>query len=168
MERRWIAIAAGVVSVGVAVWLLFFRGGSDEDAIRAVIKRTFAAARVIPGENPVMRGARVRGEFVETIAQDVSINIPELSSDGGVTRGRDALVGAAVAGAQAWERAEISVSIGKVQLDPSGAFVDATAHLDATRPGGTPDRDTRRCSFRLEKRDGKWRIYELTVDPKES
>lgn len=165
MEKRWIAIAAGVVAIGVAVWLLFFRGGSDEDAVRAVIKRTVAAARVIPGENPVLRATRIRGDYVETIAQDVSINIPELTE---LTRGRDSLVAAAVSGAQAWERAEITISFGKVQLDPGTAFVEATATLDATRPGGTPDRDTRRCSFRLEKRDGKWRIYELTVYPKES
>jgi ketosteroid isomerase-like protein len=164
VDKRWVAIAGGVVAIGLAVWLLFFRGGSDEDAVREAIRRTVAAARVVPGESPVVRGARVRGEFLDTIAADVSINIPELTD---VTRGRDALTAAAVAGAQAWERAEISISFGKVQIDQGTAFVDATANLDATRHGGTPDRDTRRCSFRLEKRDGKWRIFELTVYPKE-
>lgn len=164
--RGAVAIAA-VFVLGAAIYWLFFRGGSEDAAVREAIERTVAAARVIPGENPVMRATRIRDEYVETISQDVSINIPELSVTEGATRGRDALIGAAVAGVQAWERAEITVSFGRIQIDPLGAFVEATANLNATRHGGTPDRDARKCSFRLEKRDGKWRIQELTVYPKD-
>ena len=166
--KRWAVIAAllaGVISI--ALWALFFRGGSDDDAVRKAVQRTAAAVKVIPGENAVMRATRVRSELIATIAPDVSINIPELTE---LTRGRDALIGAAIAGAAAWERADITVSFGNVQLDPGTAFVSATATLNATPHGGSSsvsDRDTRRCSFLLEKRDGNWRIYELTVFPKE-
>lgn len=166
MTKRWVAIAAGAIAIGIAVWALFLRGGSDDDAVREAVRRTAAAVKVVPGENPVMRATRVRSELIETIAPDVSINIPELTE---VTRGRDPLIGVAIAAAQAWERADITISFGKVQLDPGTAFVSATATLNATPHGGSTaaDRDTRRCSFRLEKRDGTWRIYELTVFARE-
>ncbi len=154
-----------MVAAAIAIWALFFRGGSEEDAVREAVKRTAGAVKVISGENPVMRATRVRGELLETLAPDVSVSIPELTD---LSRGRDPLIGVAIAAAQAWERAEIGISFGKVRLDPGVAFVDATATLDATAHGSSAQRDQRRCSFRLEKRDGRWRIFEITVYPKEN
>lgn len=164
MTRRAV-IAGGLLAIAIAIWALFFRGGSEEDAVRAVVKRTADAVKVIPGENPLLRATRIRGELIETLAPDVSVSIPELTD---LARGRDPLTSVAVAATGAWEKAEISISFRKVQLDQGVAFVDAVATLDATRAGGPAERDTRRCSFRLEKRDGRFRIFEITVYPKES
>src|SRR5687768_356806 len=77
--KRWAAIAVGSLAIALAIWALFFRGGSEEDAIRGVVKKTAEAVKVIEGENPVMRATRVRSELLETLAKDVSVSIPELT-----------------------------------------------------------------------------------------
>lgn len=163
MNRR-IMIAALAIAVAVGIYAFFFYG-SEADAVRRAVQRTAAAVKVIPDENPVMRATRVRGELNDTVAKDVSVTIPEL---GDLARGRDALTGTVIAAAQAWSTADIAMTLAKVQLDPDNtAFVDATAVLSASRHGGSTDRDTRRCTFRLRKLEGKWRIEEITVYPKE-
>lgn len=163
MNRRVVIVIA---SVGLALlaWALFFRG-SDEDAVRATLKRAADAVKVVNGENPVMRATRVRSELVELLAPDVAVNIPELTD---VTKGRDPLIGVAIGAAQLWTSAEISVAFSRVQVDGDSAFADVTATLSAVGHGGGSERDVRKCSFRLLKRDGRFRISEVTVYPRES
>ena len=162
--KRWALILIGAMAVSVATWALFFRG-SDEDAVRATLKRTADAVRVIDGENPVMRGARVRSELLDVLVDDVAVNIPELTD---VTKGRDPLIGVTIAAAQLWSRADVSVTFSRVQIDGDSAFAEVTATLSATRHEGTSEKDVRKCTFRLLKRDGRFRISEVTVYPRES
>jgi ketosteroid isomerase-like protein len=162
--KRWALIAIGSLALTLATWALFFRG-SEEDAIRATLKRTADAVKVIDGENPVMRAARVRGELIEVLLADVAVNIPELTD---VTKGRDPLIGTAIGAAQLWSTADVSIAFGRVQIDGDSAFAEVTATLSATRHGGETERDVRKCSFRLLKRDGRFRISEVTVYPRES
>ena len=159
------AIGLGVVALAVALWAIFFRG-SDDDLVRRTIARLAKAAEVVPGENPVLRATRVRSELLEVLAPDVAVTIPELTD---LSRGRDPLVGVTVAAAQLWERADIGVALARVSIEPTNppsADVELTATLTASRPGGQAERDVRKCRFHLEKRDGTWRITELTVYPR--
>lgn len=170
--KRNLAIGLGVVALAIAVWAVFFRG-SDDDLVRRTVARMAKAVEVVPGENPVMRAARVRSELLEVLAPDVSTSIPELTD---VSRGRDPLIGAAIAAGLLWQQAEIGVALARVTLEPNpagvaaggapGADVDMTATLSAARPGGHAERDVRKCRLHLEKRDGTWRITELTVYPR--
>ncbi|MBI2390777.1 MAG: nuclear transport factor 2 family protein [Deltaproteobacteria bacterium] len=158
--KRNLVIAAISIVLAVGIWALFFRG-SDDDRVRKTVRRAADAVAVVPGENPVMRATRVRSELLEVLAPEVSASIPELGELG---RGRDPLIGAGVAAAQAWQQADIGVTFSRVQIDDGkSAFVDLTATLTATRHGAASERDQRRCSLRLEKRDGTWRITEITV-----
>jgi hypothetical protein len=162
--KRWALIVIGSVALAFAAYALFFRG-SDEDAVRATIKKTADAVKVIEGENPVMRATRVRSDLLETLLPDVAATIPELTE---VNKGRDPLIGVAIAAAQLWSSAEASVAFAKVQVDGDSAFADVTVTLKATTHGGGTERDVRKCSFRLLKRDGTFRISEVTVYPRES
>jgi hypothetical protein len=49
--KRWALILIGSVAISIATWALFFRG-SDEDAVRATLKRAAEAVKVKEGENP--------------------------------------------------------------------------------------------------------------------
>jgi hypothetical protein len=162
--KRWALILLGSFAISIATWALFFRG-SDEDAVRATLKRAAEAVKVKEGENPVLRAARVRTELVEVLLADVAVNIPELTE---VTKGRDALIGSAIAAGQLWSTADITVAFSRVQVDGESAFADVTATITATRHEGGSEKDVRKCSFRLVKRDGAFRISEVTVYPRES
>lgn len=161
--KRTLAIVVGSFAVGALLWFLFFRS-SDEEAVRAAIAKLAAAVKVIPGENPVLRGARIKGEFDDVLAKDVAVSIPELTE---VTRGREPLVGVAVQAASVYEKAEVGVSMSHVQLDDAktSATVDATATLSAVR-AGTSERDVRKVAFALKKTNDGWRITEITVWPR--
>jgi hypothetical protein len=164
--RRRIAIGLGVIALAGALWALFFRD-ADEVLVRRTIDRLARAVEVVPGENPLVRATRVRAELLEVLAPDVSVSIPELTD---LSRGRDPLIGVALSAAQLWERAEVGVALARITLEPTnppGADVALTATLTASRPGGQPERDVRQCRFHLEKREGTWRITEITVHPRD-
>ncbi len=161
-RRAWIVV--GALALAITAWALLFRR-SDEDAVRATLKRAAAAVKVIEGENPVMRATRARGELLEVLAPDVAVNIPELTE---VTKGRDPLIGVAIGASQLWSTAEISLSFGRITVDGDSAFAELTATLSAARHGGATERDIRKCTFRLLKRDGSFRISEVTAYPRES
>ena len=161
MNRRAL-IVIGSLALALSLFALFFRG-SDEDAVRETVKRAANAVKVVEGENPVLRATRVRSELVDVLVPDVAVSIPELTD---VTKGRDPLIGAAIGAGQLWSSAEISVSFGRVQVDGDAASAQVEATLSAQRGGGT-ERDVRKCSFRLLRRDGKFRISEVTVYPRE-
>lgn len=162
--KRWALIVIGSVALALATWALFFRG-SDEDAVREQLKKAADAVRVLEGENPVMRAARVRSELLEVLLADVAVNIPELTD---VTKGRDPLIATAIGASQLWSTADVSLTFARVKVDGDSAFADVTATLSAARHGGGTERDVRKCSFRLLKREGRFRISEVTVYPRET
>lgn len=163
MNRRALIIV-GTIVLALASYVMFFRQ-SDEDAVRALLKKTADAVKVIEGENPVMRAARVRSELLDVLRADVAATIPDL---GEATKGADPLIGVAISAGQLWSSAEVSLSFGPIKIDSDTAAVEVTATLSAKRHGGENERDTRKVSFRLIKRDGAFRISEITVYPRES
>jgi hypothetical protein len=165
MPKRTVGIAIVVTAAIIAVWALFFRG-SEEDKIRAAIVKAATAVKVISGENPVMRAARVKGELVEVLEKDVAYTVPDLPAEG-VGKGRDPLIGAAISMASIYEEAEVTVLFSKVTIEPggNGASAITTVTLSAQR-GGQRERDVRKVSFALRK-DGDWKISEVTVYAKE-
>lgn len=161
--RKHALIAAAVVVASVVLWALFLRG-SDEDLVRKTVSRAAAAIQVDPTENPLLRATRVRSELLAVLAPEVSTTIPELSEP---TKGRDALIGLALATSQAWQSAEATVLLSRVTMlktEPPSADVDATLTLAGQRGGGS-QRDVRKVRLQLEKRDGAFRITEITVYP---
>jgi hypothetical protein len=166
MPKRTVGIAIVAIGVAIAIWALFFRG-SEEDRIRAAIVKAAAAVKVVPGENPVMRAARVKGDMADVIAKDVAFSVPELpSSDQGVGKGRDPLVGAAISIASVFEEADVTVVFSQVTIDPGGSSASATTTVTLSGlRGGQRERDIRKVSFVLRK-EGEWRISEITVYPK--
>ena len=163
--RRNLIIALGALTLAITVWLVFFRS-SDEDLVRRAVARAAKAVEVVPGENPVLRATRVRSELLEVLAPEVAATIPELTDVG---KGRDPLIGVAIAAAQLWEQAEVGTSSTRIALSEVGgvpvADVDLTATLNARR-AGQPERDLRKVRFHLEKREGAWRITEVTAYPR--
>jgi hypothetical protein len=165
MPKRTVGIAIVVTAALIAVWALFFRG-SEEDRVRAAIMKAASVVKVVSGENPIVRAARVKGDLVEVVEKDVSYTVPDLPGEG-VGKGRDPLIAAAVSIASVYEEAEVTVAFGDVTIEPSGkgAAATTTVTLSAQR-GGRRERDVRKVSFALRK-DGEWKIAELTVYPKE-
>ncbi|MGZ3416456.1 MAG: hypothetical protein ACXVEF_04115 [Polyangiales bacterium] len=163
MPKRSLGIAIVGIAVTIIIWALFFRG-SEEDRIRAAIVKAAAAVKVIPGENPVMRAARVKGDLVDVMEKDVAFSVPELNDVG---KGRDPLVGAAISISSVFEEADVNVVFSQVTIEPGGhsAAATTTVTLSAMR-GGQRERDVRKVSFVLRK-DAEWRISEVTVYPKE-
>jgi hypothetical protein len=169
VSKRTIGIAIVIAAAAVALWAIFFRG-SDEDRIRAVIVKAATAVRVVEGENPVLRAARVKGDLGETLDRDVAFTVPELNASGeGVGKGRDAAVAAALSAGGLWSSAEVSIAFSRVTVDPGGntASAQTTVTLSAIR-GGQRERDVRQVSFELRKLDGEFRIVAVTVQPRET
>jgi hypothetical protein len=149
VSKRTIGIAIVIAAAAVALWAIFFRG-SDEDRIRAVIVKAATAVRVVEGENPVLRAARVKGDLGETLDRDVAFTVPELNASGeGVGKGRDAAVAAALSAGGLWASAQTTVTLSAIR-------------------GGQRERDVRQVSFELRKLDGEFRIVAVTVQPRET
>lgn len=165
MPKRTLGIAIVVTAAIIAVWALFFRG-SEDDKVRAAIVKAATAVRVLSGENPVMRAARVKGDLVDVVEKDVAYTVPDLPGEG-VGKGRDPLIGAAISISSVYEEAEVTVVFSKVTIEPggNGASATTTVTLSAQR-GGQRERDVRKVSFGLRK-DGDWKISEVTVYPKD-
>ena len=163
MPKRAIGIAIVGVLLAIGIWALFSRG-SEDDRIRQAIVKAAGAVKVVSGENPVMRAARVKGDLVEVMEKDVSFSVPELNDVG---KGRDALIAAALGLGSVFEEADVTVVFSQVAIDPGGAGAAATTTVTLSSiRGGQRERDVRRVSFVLRK-DGDWRISEVTVYPKQ-
>lgn len=154
-----LGIALGVCIVLYAV----FSGSSDEDAIRKQLDRLEAAVAVTAGDtNPVLRGARVKNAFVELFIQDVTIEIPELSS---ARSGRIELVGLAAQAPSLYRTA--SVDLGQLVIKVDEPKLSALAYGDATltgtRQSGGLEEDKRTVSLRFDKVEGAWLIVAISV-----
>ncbi|MBI4702275.1 MAG: nuclear transport factor 2 family protein [Deltaproteobacteria bacterium] len=164
--KCWLPPAGIALGIALALYALL-SGSSDEDLIRERLEQLEAAVEVTgPGTNPVMRGAKVKGEFAEIFTKDVEIRIPELTD---TTAGRAELVGLATQ-APSWY-AQVSVDLGSLEIDldevAASAHVFGQATLRGTKHDGSPHRDTRTVSLRCDKIEDKWRIASITVSPKQ-
>lgn len=161
--KRALVVALCVLVATLAIWLLFFRT-SDERAIQKKLDRLATAVRVEGSENPVMRGARLQGEFTEIFVKDVLVEIPELTS---IKSGRQELLAVATQAGGYYQSVRLSFDQTKIQLDDAkrSARVSCTVTLTVSRGAGD-ERDSREVTFRFDKIDGDWKIAQVVVSPK--
>lgn len=136
---------------------------TDEELIRARLHQMTTALRVESGDSVLVRGARIRRAFSETLTKDVVVRVPDFPQLG---QGRDALTGIAVQSGRRYRTAEIDLSHTSVSLDAkkSAANVKSEATLTATDSGGL-HRDTRHVLFRFNRTKDGWRISSIEVSP---
>lgn len=164
--KRYLPHFGIVLGVAIAVYALFF-SETDEEKIQALLERFEDAVAVTPDDtNLVLRAARVKKELSEIFTQEVSFDIPELSS---VSSGRDEFIGLAAKAPQIWRAGEIDLSALSITVDEAGVAAVAVgdARLNATRQDGQIQRDARKVSISLEKIEGAWKIVALTVSAKD-
>lgn len=162
--KRWLPL--GLVLLGVAVIAYALLGPSDEDRIRELLDRLAAAVGVDEGErNPLVRHGRLRGEFAEIFAKEASASVPEVGEG---LHGRDQLVAAATQVGSVYQSADVGLGDVKVSVDKAGqsAEASATATITGAMHGQPLRRDERSVRFRIEKIDGDWKIFSVTVQPR--
>lgn len=160
--KRWVAIAGGVVGVGLIGYALL-SAESDEEKIRNKLNQLEEAVAVSdPSENVIFRKARMDEAFEEIFTEQVSVSIPELTS---LRSGRTRLAGVATKAGTFFSSASVSFDDVDVVIDPAGdrAQVRSEVTLDAVR-AGRPRRDTRAVTLQFVKRDD-WLIDSIRVAP---
>jgi hypothetical protein len=156
------AIALVVLAALAGAALIWLRGGSDADQIRAQLARLGTALSVPEGANPVLRGARMQSELDAVFEEDVRTNIAELPTT--LPNKRSELASAAAQLSLTLRWVEVGFTDIEIKLDDAKqtARVGATVKLAASGRDG-PRRDTRAADFLFNKRDGTWRIASVTV-----
>jgi len=159
--RRIVVLVLLVVAVGGVLWM---RSGSDEELIRAQLTRLAAAVSVPEGgANPLVRGAKMRGEFAAIFDEDVRANVPEFPSE--LPNKRSELADTATQLSSLYPSLSVELVDIVVKLDDAkqSAHVGATAKLQAQGRGGHASKDSRAIDFLFNKHDGTWRIASVTV-----
>lgn len=159
--KRLVAIAAGVLGIGVIGYAVFSEP-SDEEQIRELLERLETAVVVDGRENLLIRKARIDGEFDEIFDADVRVSIPELTS---LKDGRSGLSMVATQAGSYFQTASVDIDDLELEVGSIGANVNARASLVATRSGG-PERDDRQVRFELSKSSGDWLITAVEVTPR--
>ncbi|MCA9623046.1 MAG: hypothetical protein KC731_28705 [Myxococcales bacterium] len=165
--KRWLPHIGIVVGILIAVYALFF-STSDEDAIREQLERLEAVAAVSADDtNIVVRTAHVRKELSELVTEDVTFEIPELTTE---ERGRVALAGLAASAPRLFRTASVDLDGLAIDIDQQAttAIARGPAVLTGTRQSGELDRDRRTVAIRFDKIDGDWRVVSLSVSARES
>ena len=160
--RRIVVLVLLVVAVGGV--LLWMRSGSDEELIRAQLTRLAAAVSVPEGgANPLVRGAKMRGEFAAIFDEDVRANVPEFPSE--LPNKRSELADTATQLSSLYPSLSVELVDIVVKLDDAkqSTHVGATAKLQAQGRGGHASKDSRAIDFLFNKHDGTWRIASVTV-----
>jgi SnoaL-like domain len=159
---RKVGLGVALLALALGAWLVL-RPRGDEAEIRAALARLASTVTVTEGDrNPVLRGRRIDRDFADLFDQDVRVTIPELPY---VPSGRAELAATAADLPTVWSRAEASFGAVTIKLDD----VHASATVEGTATLVTSDgRETRAVSLLLRKVDGRWRIFSVTVWPKDS
>lgn len=168
-RSRIVAIAIAAI-VTAAVVLFFVLRPSDEQRVRAQLLRTVAAVTVTEDDtNPIVRLARIRREFKETLDKDVRISLVDVPNVPALRNGRDALGETATQLTAVFRTMEIDLSAIEVKLDDAhtSAQVKSRATLVANGRDGRARRESRAVDFLLYKIDGTWRITTINVWPKD-
>lgn len=157
-RRRALLALAGMVAVGLALWLWPADEG-DEAAVR-VVQEVLEAARVAPGEMPGKRDQRLQ-EILDSHFEDpVTVRQADLPRTGA---GRRALLtwGRLM---QSYDEARLTAEQIQVGLsdDEKAATVRLAVVLNAQQKGESVD-DRRVVEVRLRKRDGTWRIQRVDI-----
>jgi ketosteroid isomerase-like protein len=159
-----IAVAAAVV-VAVGVWLAFFRDG-DEAKIRAAIVRATEAVRTTEDDtNPLMRLARVKTAFKESLDKEVRVHVEEVAGVPASLSGLDGVAGAVAQGLGIFESASTAAGDIEIKLGDGQVSAQATAKVvfTGTERGGRLRVERRDVSYVVTKTDRGWRITSITV-----
>jgi hypothetical protein len=164
MDKRWVAAAALFAGVGIVGYALFSRQ-TPEEQVREQLSRLAAAIAVAEeAENPVMRAARLNGQFADLFDKDVRAKIPEISSP--IENRRDLVQLAARA--NIWVRTlEVDFSRLDVEAGETSASADGPVQLSGVRVDGTPERGDRTVHLQLMKVDSQWKVTSVRVEPKD-
>jgi hypothetical protein len=159
--RRWLPLAGVAVGATLVAYALFF-GKTEEERIRQRLHQLEDAVAVDGAENPMLRAARLRKDFADLIAQNVTVAIPELGASEG---GRAHLVEVAAGAAGQWRTARVDLGGLAIRIDETKdhAVCVGDAKLTATSGAGEPERDVRTVSLRLDKLEGQWRVVDISV-----
>ena len=160
--KRWLPFFGIALGASLVVYALFF-AKTEQEQIRSRLQELSASVRRKDArESDAVRSARLRKDFGELFAKDVTLAVPELGS---ATQGRSALIEFAASAPQEFAELDLSLDALRVQLDESKehAIAIGQAQLSATRREGTREKETRTVSLRLDKRNGEWRIVDVSV-----
>ncbi len=159
-RRRLLALVAGASGIGLIGYALLTEE-SDEERVRGVVSRFARAVSVDEDQtNPIARLAFVKGEFRETVEQDVRVSVPELTN---LKHGRQALAEAATQTGHLFRTAHIDFSNCDVEVGNVGARADCIGHLTAVDRAGQPRKEERTVHFELRRSDGAWLIQSIVV-----
>jgi hypothetical protein len=161
MDRRWLAAAGVVAGIGIVGYALFSQK-TPEERIREQLERLSEVIRVgEEQENPVVRAARLNGQFAELFDQNVHAQIPELSNP---IDGRKELVQLA-ARSHFWVRTlEVDFSRLDIEAGDVSASASGPARLHGTRTNGEPETGERQVRFTLSRVDSEWKIDSVKVE----
>ncbi|HSN98858.1 MAG TPA: nuclear transport factor 2 family protein [Candidatus Nanopelagicales bacterium] len=159
--KRWLPF--GLIAIGVVLIAYALLGSSDEDRIRALLDRLAEAVRVEEGAtNPLVRHGQVNEAFKEIFAKEASASVAELGTG---IHGREELVRAATQVGSVYRVAYVTLGDVKLAIDSAGgtAEADARATITGAQHGQETRQDERAVKIRVEKIDGDWRIFSVTV-----
>ncbi len=160
--KRALPLLGIALGTALIVYALQF-GKTEEERIGMRLQALAASLAVSDGrESPTIRGARLRKDFAELFAKDVSLAIPEL---GAVDQGRPALVELAMQAPTDYASIAVNLEKLRIRLDDSKEHAVAVgeAHLSGVRREGSRHEDSRTVSLRLDRHDGEWRIVNVSV-----
>jgi hypothetical protein len=162
LDKRWLAAAGVAAGIGIVGYALFSQK-TPEERIRSQLERLSEVIRVgEEQENPVVRGARLNGQFAELFDKDVRAEIPELSNP---IAGRKELVQLA-ARAHFWVRTlDVDFSRLDIEAGEVNARASGPARLSGTRTSGEPETGERQVRFTLTRTDSDWMIDSVKVEP---
>lgn len=162
--KGWLAFAAVVVGVSLALWALFAKK-SDEELIRERLDELAHVVAVDGDENLIFRGNRMKDKLSKIFTPAVRVDIQELA---GRTSGRDELVLIATKAGTYFRHAEVDIDADSIDViaGSNSATVRGSATITGDRGSG-PQRDERRVTFGFAKVDDEWMIDSVVVTAKD-
>ncbi|HEU5073516.1 MAG TPA: hypothetical protein VFU02_05075 [Polyangiaceae bacterium] len=147
------AVLAALAALGLGlVGYALFSGQTDEERIAEVLNELEDTVGFASPPNPLTHAAAVRARFVELVAPEVVVDVPER---GLVARGRDDLTRLAVAGTARLQSFEVAVTVEALRVDGDTAHAGVEVVTEATQ-GQNPRLSTRRADLEFVKHDGDW------------
>jgi hypothetical protein len=162
--KRWLPYVGIVFGLALVAYALFFRQTEEEIVRERLHELEDAVALSGPGENQVLRAARLRKSFADLFTQEVVVAIPELS---GASTGRAELIELAAAAPLQYKSARIDLANLKITLDPTKTHAVAVgdAKLIGERVDGAREQDSRTVSLSFDKIGSVWRIVNVSASP---
>lgn len=166
MSRGRIATFGALAAILIAFAVWYFTRPSDEQKIRDQVARVAAAVKVTEDDtNPLVRLARIRGIFKDTLDKDVHVSLADVPTLPRSGSGRDQLAETATQATAIFRSADVDLSSVEVKLDDARlqAEVKAKATLVAVGRDAKSRRESRAVDFHVVLMDGTWRVTSITV-----